>query len=210
MKLFTPLFNQPRKIAAIGLALLLVILLIGLSYRSGEHARAKFDANQAQQIVQAISVLNSEVNDLKTLDITTSQTFQGKVNQQVQSAWQQVSDSLGQLGTQNTTLQGQTVQVIDATHQETLQKIAGLNANLQAIKKAVTPPAYLNESALPFHVLGLDYWNGEPKLTITLNNQNDLIGQGETRNGWTIIQINPDNHNVIFQNANHQMVKVGV
>ncbi len=210
MKLFTSLFNQPKRIVAIGLALLLLILLVALSYRSGEHSRAKFDADQTQQIVQAIGVLNSEVSDLKILDLNASQTLPGKVNQQVQNAWQQVTDSLSQLGSQNTALQGQTVQVIDATHQETLQKIAGLNANLQAIKKAVTPPAYLNENALPFHVLGLDYWNGEPKLTITLNNQNDLIGQGETRNGWTIIQINPDNHNVIFQNANRQMVKVGV
>lgn len=204
-------FTQlPRKklffyvIPIVGLLFLFIVTKVIL------HATQASEAVQSQQLLIAINNMNQNLSDLRSQLAVQLQNSTGKLDEHTQSQLQQLNESLSSLGQQESSLQNNTVQDINTTHTETLARLAVINSNLQTIKKAVIPPNYLDASHLPFKVLGIDYWNGEPKVTISISGQNDLAGQGESRDGWLITAIDANAHTVIFQNTQKQLVKVGV
>ncbi len=60
---------------------------------------------------------------------------------------------------------------------------------------------------LPFQVLNIDSWNGEPMVMIHHQDHTDLLSKYDTLAGWTVVEINFDAGWVRFKNRRDEMVK---
>lgn len=87
---------------------------------------------------------------------------------------------------------------------------SNLNVLQTKVKKLETniKPIYVSQSALPFRVIGIDIWNGIPKLTVKMRNDHSLMAVNDNIAGWTVTSISPDEAFTILKNKNGQFVKV--
>jgi hypothetical protein len=88
-----------------------------------------------------------------------------------------------------------------------------LQAQLTKLSKAVIPQKYLPASILPFKVVGLDFWNGKPMVSIAIKDVQGvmhytLMGQDMRYSFWAIRKINTSPKEAIFVNNKNQYVKV--
>lgn len=101
----------------------------------------------------------------------------------------------------------------------TNQQVRRVESELAKISHAVTPTHYLPITALPFKVVGLDFWNGKPMASIGMKDMNGvmyyrLMGQGMSFdcNGhcenWTLAKIKTDPNELLFSNQKGQKIKV--
>jgi hypothetical protein len=144
-----------------------------------------------QQLRQNKSVANSNLKSI-TAQLNNIQT--ALVNLPDANSFQQLQAAVIQLNKQLTA------------------KNAGLTKNAAHSKrqaKNVHPyKRYLAPTALPFTVVSIDIWNGEPEATINLNGMPDLLSRGDSRAGWKLASLGFDSGEAIFSNAHHQVVKV--
>ncbi len=70
----------------------------------------------------------------------------------------------------------------------------------------------LNHSsiAMPFRIISIDIWNGQPMATIQLGREPALMAEGDSRAGWTLVQINFEASEVVFKNRNQQYRRIKV
>lgn len=68
----------------------------------------------------------------------------------------------------------------------------------------------LSARSLPFQVISVDIWNGEPQATIALYNSVELMAQNDRRSGWKLISISFSPAQVIFKNQHDQYVKINI
>ena len=63
---------------------------------------------------------------------------------------------------------------------------------------------------LPFQIMGIDIWNGQPMATIRIGNESDLMAISETRAGWTLIDIDFSISQVIFKSPQNEYLRIKV
>lgn len=101
----------------------------------------------------------------------------------------------------------------------TNQQVRRVESELAKISHAVTPTHYLPITALPFKVVGLDFWNGKPMASIGIKDMNGvmhyrLMGQGMSFDchgrceNWTLAKIKTDPNELLFSNQKGQKIKV--
>lgn len=97
-----------------------------------------------------------------------------------------------------------------ANNQSLTEKMTQLQVLLQKEHKnnSLTSRLILRGSSLPFKVTSIDVWNGQAMATVTLNGYTDLMAKGDTREGWTLVDISFDPASAVFRNLRNQMVKL--
>ena len=66
---------------------------------------------------------------------------------------------------------------------------------------------HTSDPKLPFQILNIDMWNGEPLLMINHQGHTDLLSKQDTLAGWTVIDIHFDSGKVTFRNRQGRLVK---
>lgn len=79
--------------------------------------------------------------------------------------------------------------------------------DVEALKK---PSNMLADTELPFEVLGLDFWNGVPLVSVKMGVHNDLMGLGETRSGWRLCDMNVQAGSLVFANKHDEQVYINL
>lgn len=69
---------------------------------------------------------------------------------------------------------------------------------------------YLTAKSLPFHVIGIDIWNGQAMVTVSNSGESALMALNDTRTSWTLIDLNFETSQVIFKNRRNQLIKITV
>jgi hypothetical protein len=91
------------------------------------------------------------------------------------------------------------------------QKITALNSEVTQIKKKVFPKKSLNKQALPFDVISIDNWNGNPYAEISQKSNKAMItyiGLYQASSGWKVIDISSDEQTSTFANEAGQVVHI--
>ncbi len=100
-----------------------------------------------------------------------------------------------------------------------------MTKQLSKISKAIVPKKYLSLSALPFQVVGIDFWNGKPMVSIAMKDINGvmhyrLIGVGmkfdcgvqsskvKVCSNWTLHELQTSPNEAVFINDRDQKVKM--
>lgn len=133
---------------------------------------------------------NTTLNQLKSLALKIN-GLQNELQQNINSNKADLSSQMGE------------------NQQKTLLEIASLTKKFDVLKRIIMPPRYLSLRVLPFKVVGIDFWNGLPKVTVSIQGDYALMMNGQKRSGWTVVSIQTDPHRqVIFENIRHQKVRV--
>lgn len=91
------------------------------------------------------------------------------------------------------------------------QRIVALNQSIKRIKKKVAPPPTLSPQALPFKVVSVDPWNGQPYAQIVRRHNSAMrsyVGLYQTQAGWKVIDLNASEQTVTWVNQKGQVVHV--
>lgn len=91
------------------------------------------------------------------------------------------------------------------------QQIVALNQSIKHIKKQIEPPSTLHPKALPFKVVAVDPWNGQPYAQIVRRHNPTMIsyvGLYQTQAGWKVIDISAAEQTVTWVNQKGQVVHV--
>lgn len=65
---------------------------------------------------------------------------------------------------------------------------------------------YASDHTLPFQVLNIDMWNGEPMVMVNHQGHTDLLSEQDTLAGWTVININFYSGRITFRNRQGRLV----
>jgi hypothetical protein len=202
---YASLLKHKRKLdAVITVALLLtaiIYMVLGSLHTSKNTSRLDEQKLLQAEYQQLENNLNSISNTVVPVKDTLDQHFATLTNQV-----NQLQTNLVTLQNQNNLLPLQTA--IKAQGEQTTQQLTYLQTQIQQIKKQVTPIYYRSAKALPFHVVSVDIWNGQPELTISIHGQSDLMALGDVHSGWQLVclQFNPPL--AIFKNRENQLVKI--
>lgn len=66
----------------------------------------------------------------------------------------------------------------------------------------------VSASTLPFQVLNIDMWNGEPMLLVDHEGHTDLLSQQDTLAGWTVVNVHFDSGRVTLRNRQGRLVRL--
>lgn len=123
------------------------------------------------------------------------------------------------LSKQLTAIEASILHLNPQTSNETLKTlIADENTKLvnQFLKKQKRAQKHKNSrntfslSKLPFNVASIDIWNGQSMATISMGSETTLMGEGDSRSGWTLLAINFDESSAIFKNKYNQLIKLSI
>ena len=180
-----------------------------------------------QQWLQRIHALTKQVNALQQQMATQPNqkdllhTLQQQVNTLLQHYQQVMLSAMHQVA-QQTLAQHQSVQQALRHNQQQTQTV---EKQLRQLHQQLTPHKFLSPRVLPFHVVGIDVWNGQLMATVLLRDIHggahyQLMGQGmqwDCRSSsvathhctrWTVKQLSLQPAEVIFNNQQGQQVKV--
>lgn len=99
--------------------------------------------------------------------------------------------------------------IVEKENQKLFEKLTKVQKLIQQAKQQ-TVSHRLSSMALPFQVLGIDIWNGQPMLTVTHQDESALMAKNDSRSGWTLIDLNFESSQVVFKNRQNQFVKLTV
>src|SRR5262249_28089432 len=102
-------------------------------------------------------------------------------------------------------------EIIDALkkgNEDLAASLKTLENHVTSLEARVQPKQYLNVSALPFSVLGIDIWNGVPKVTIKINDEAMLLSENDQCASWTLRKINFSEREAVFENKAQAFVRV--
>lgn len=66
----------------------------------------------------------------------------------------------------------------------------------------------VSANTLPFQVLNIDMWNGEPMLMVNHQGHTDLLSQKDTLAGWTVVYVHFDSGRVTLRNRQGRLVRL--
>lgn len=137
-------------------------------------------------------------------------SLEEKQQQRYSQQWVALQQQLNELqqNTKNLVAYHESLQRIESLQQTCLTKLNQVNPVHKATDTVSKPAPAISEQVLPFSVLGIDIWNGVPKITVRLQKQLNLLGVNDALAGWTLVQVMPEAGSAVFQNAQHQQVKV--
>lgn len=99
--------------------------------------------------------------------------------------------------------------LIEEKNQNIMNQLRDLQHGTKPMKRqAAVPDIYLSPKVLPFKILTVDIWNGEPQVTIMVKGKVTLMGKQDTYLGWTLKNISFNPALAVFSNAREQRVKV--
>jgi hypothetical protein len=155
---------------------------------------------------QALTQLNQIESHLTQLSSQMNKAYIPRV--ELQALHQQLS-----------TIQNHIVDISKQTEKLPTQQIAmadnqKLAAKLEAIQRLLVQlksPALSPHPALrtlPFHILGIDIWNGQPMATVHMKGEFTLMAVNDTCAGWTLTSIDFETKQVVFKSPQHQYLKI--
>lgn len=136
---------------------------------------------------------------------------QAQLEKQKQQAAQQQQGALLQqhideLLTLHKNVMNEQLQRIEIVQQALLKKCQ----QKPAIPDKAAIPPHSTSQQLPFAVLGIDMWNGVPKVTVRLKNQLNLLSVNDSVAGWTLTQVDVEAGSAVFHNAQQQPLKMSI
>lgn len=181
----------------LGIAWLVIFITVSLVQDKSDKqvsAEASFELNTQAVIDDAIDRLNTLQSDLDVLSntVASSDAQQDKLTHNIERVHEEM----------NALKQGGALEGQDDLRQELL----ALMAQLEALKSQ--DARMLPDTALPFQVLSLDFWNGIPLAAIKMGPHSDLMGLGETRAGWQLKEMDVQKGRLTFVNAQEERVEV--
>ncbi len=162
-------------------------------------------SKQQQQLSQQLNSIETHLNNLST-QINKSKTVNPVTVEALSQQLNAIQQGLTNLNQQNNFKNLQTT--LENSQQAMVEKLQSLQKNLQQLKQRLSPQVYLPLSTLPFKVISIDIWNGEPEATIMIDGNATLMAKSDTYAGWTLTDISFDPACAIFLNNHHQLVKV--
>ncbi len=189
--------RQNTLIISFVLSLLLLLFLFCYHVFSAHH---KPDSNKESQ---ALVQLNARVQNLQD-SLATHKDLAPDVLSKVQATLEKLTRALADTQAHRQTLLAQMQQLQTQNQQQNGQ----LALQIHHLQHHLIGPHYLDPSLLPFHVVGLDYWNQIPKVTIRIGGDYALMMQNQSRLGWRLASINSKEHYVIFFQNPARQVKV--
>lgn len=224
-------WSKGRKFSAIIITpcFLLLILILMLVAASSQHKNyaAKSTTKTNAKILAAAQIMQQSqdtetFNNLQTkLDQIKQQLAASNQTQNIQqlenqltALTQSVSEIADNLQATKETAQ-KNVLATQQNYQQTQQHAKQIESQLKAIHKRLTPAKYLSAKLLPFKVVGIDFWNGKPMVTIAIHDvtgtvQYRLMGEDMSYNNWKLQTLLVSPKTAIFKNAKNQRVKVGL
>lgn len=100
--------------------------------------------------------------------------------------------------------------IVEKENHKLFEKLTKVQKLIQQAKQQTVSHRYLSSMALPFQVLGIDIWNGQPMLTVAHKGESALMAKNDSRAGWTLIDLNFESSQVVFKNRQNQFVKLTV
>lgn len=112
--------------------------------------------------------------------------------------------------------------VIDVAKTADIQKVSNqissvkddVDSQMIELKRAVTEGAgakeYLEESALPFHVVSVDVIAGQPYVSVNFENHVTPLGITDSLGGWRLIVADYDTRTAEFVNEKKQYAKISL
>ena len=186
---------------------------LGLGLRDG--FIAKVDGKLAVVLDEIEKIEGERVAEIKSIKAHLSEVNQtliekDKSNQQLHAMLDRVlidvRDMESILGQANHS-SAPNLQDISAGFKHDIQKeIGSIKAQVQDMLSSVADKN--QDQALPFKVLSLDYWSGEPLAIISMAGKHDLIGLNAKKAGWKLMEIDMVNKKATFKNAQDRKIIV--
>lgn len=109
---------------------------------------------------------------------------------------------------QGDTHEGNIQKAIAKENQVIYQRLDKMQNLLARLKQHSQP---VNSShTIPFRIISIDIWNGQPMAIIQLGRELALMAEGDSRAGWVLIQINFETAEITFKDSNLQYRRVKV
>lgn len=204
--------NKPLTLLFSSLFLIVVIALLILAF-SGHHQ--KTGPSPVSNLMK-INTIQAELGNIQNTVTTTSQMNEQE-KQALEDKLQEIDAKLNEFSSNSGAPQNDQIKNLQATLQSNKvnlsQKISALNKEINRIKTKVFPAPTLSSKALPFKVVAVDPWNGEPYAEVTQRNNSTMtsyVGLYQTVGGWKVIDINAPEQTVTFINEQGQVVHVQV
>ena len=193
-----------------GIFLLIIIILMVVAFSGHRHG-----PNAVSNLLK-INSIQSELGTLQNTITTTSQ-MNDQQRQSIVTKLQLINAKLNNISHENGIKRSKQVANLQATLRSNSislsLKIVALNHEINRLKAKVFPASTLSAKALPFKVVSVDPWNGQPYAQIVQKNNGTMIsyvGLYQTVGGWKIININAPEQTVSFINAQNQIVNIKV
>ncbi len=87
-------------------------------------------------------------------------------------------------------------------------QVADLNQKVQAIKTQAAAPKALPVTALPFQPLSVNSLGGMSYVLINMSNEDRLVRQGDTVQGWTLSSVDYPTQTVVFEDGQHHVARL--
>lgn len=193
-----------------GIALLILILLLAavLSLHSGKQIQLSASQLHIDQ-KQALTQLNRIENHITQLNNHIDKT--SIPHEEIQALNQQLATIQNNIDTLNKqTDKTRIQQTLAEENQKLIEKLNSIQNRLDLLKKVSQSNKKLSSKMLPFRIMGIDIWNGQPMATVHIGNDSDLMAISETRAGWTLIDIDFSASQVIFKSPQNEYLRIKV
>lgn len=196
--------QQFKKISAWALLGLIMVNLWAIFLEiSNSKKGTQFNQNVEHKLNERV---NKFENDIKA---ELEQFKSEKINddQNINQKLSNLQNAINNFHKQDNTELSQEVSNLISSNKRVLFNLNLLQEKVKELETN-TKPIYVPQSALPFRVVGIDIWNGIPKITVKMRNDHSLMAVNDSIAGWTVTSISADEAFTILKNKNGQFVKV--
>jgi len=184
---------------------LLVVITEKIKYPS---ANSRVTSNKLKTIdnqTNQVASLYHDINQLTQVIASNNHLTQNEISQLSQQV-QAIQLRAQQLSDQDDVKQ--LSQSLSTSNQMLSDKIAELQSNVNDVKQVLQPHNFIDPKNLPLKVISVDIWDGTPYATVSIDDQEDLMGVNESRAGWTVDSIDFASHQIVFRNDKNQFIKI--
>lgn len=150
-----------------------------------------------QSVIQSIQTIEIKLN---TLEAAINKLSEQSTSKNLQSIIEAENQKLFTHLVQSQNIKSR----INTSNQHNTAKTSHSNTNQKSYSHRLTA------KSLPFHVTGIDIWNGQAMVTVSNSGESALMALNDTRTGWTLIDLNFETSQVTFKNRRSQLIKVTV
>lgn len=191
------------------------ILLVALGVCS---TYATLNTNQQTQLVnshlqsnQKITLKQLQQMEARLISLNTQLKENAVSPEEIKAISAQVNDIQSVIHKLNDHDSSSQIQsIVEKENLKLFEKLTKVQKLVQQAKQQTVSHRYLSSMALPFQVLGIDIWNGQPMLTVAHKGESALMAKNDSRAGWTLIDLNFESSQVVFKNRQNQFVKLTV
>ena len=203
-------YNEKAKIYLSVLLVIIFLILVVISYCIKNSNLITQKEKDRFSLTFARNYELSEIEKhLNSLAVTVSHNNSTKDVRELGRQLQNIEQTINSLKSNAEMLQLKEL-VTDSKDQIT-SRLGRIQNIILQIKDQMIPKKYLPSSALPFQVLGIDMWNGQPKVTLELKGElAPPLGINEIQDGWTLKDLQFTPPMVFFENDKGQQVKLGL